>query len=1054
MILKNSAGVTQFDGDRIRSISSAQLASLASTVAATAADRVQTTADRVQTTADRVQTGLDVATSISARDAALLSSGLWPTTAAGIGNGVAGTSGLVAGSGGTDGTFALAFSGGTQVLAPVGYFVVTGGAVTQVVITYKGYYSAGTPTISFAASSGLTGASVTAVMAANTPVNQYFTVPASTDSLILYKVTAGPVAIEHTRYATSTAVNNLKTVAGKYNGWPDPFFRRFDLTTKTVHGRDRWWTSVGGSVFNGWTRVAGTKFDGNALRRTADQGSTPFNGPAIWLDEIGATTGDTVTVYGLFTGSGAVARMPARFDTGADSSYVDSQINPESITGTSTVTTTSTPQWLRITATVPATAQRLTIYPYTTTAAQTFDFIACWAVKGAAVDCPDWPTLNEEAYYRLRDADLSAAIAVNAAQKAELDYMLVSVGVVSASATSTNLAVTAVTTNNTYGDPFSGWGERYTPAGISFNAIKIKTVGRNASLVTTATKWRTLNVVIRTGTNSHNSSSTIVAIGSITVNPDVDSLADVTIVLKDPTTGAVKTLTDADFSGGEYFIGVYARSAAGTVAGISPHRATQSNTIGTSYYITSGAPTTAGWTSWSSNNRVGVDHLLLTSPVESISYTPTSTFVAQVASTQSVTAPTVVLPAKMHLLQDREVSLYFDNLLCDDADNYYFDISGATTGSHQSERYTTNPSMAVPSHIVTLNVYDKKQALLLNTQSLTVVGVASSANTGTTKNVLMIGDSLTQAGMITQTLIDIAATDVMGVNLIGTRGTGANKHEGRGGWTINDYATVGRTFYLFTVSGVTVSPQINSTDYTNNGSTFRVQEISLSAGAGTLLCERTAGSNAPLASGTLTKSNAGLGDATIAFSASATASGNPFWIAGTLNFPQYLINNSLTTPNYVFIMLGTNDIFGQTTDAAAIVVADTALTTLDALITSIKAVNGSIRVVLIPPPCVSYSQDAFATSYGVGQTRWRAKRNMLLFTKQMISKYANQEASRIYLSAASANLDTVNNMQTAASAPVNSRSSVNVTRQSDGVHPALSGYQQIGDAVFAFLKNN
>jgi len=869
-----------------------------------------------------------------------------------------------------------------------------------------------------------------------------------------YRRTNSTTSVLIASYPSIAAVDNLKTLAGKYNGWPDPFFRRFDLTTETVHSRDRWWTSVSGSVFNGWTRVAGTKFNGNALRRTADQGSTPLNGPAIWLDEIGATTGDTVTIYGLFTGAGAVARMPARFDTGVDRGYVGAQIEPASLAGATTVTTTSTPQWLRVVATVPATAQRLTIYPYTTTAAQTFDFIACWAVKGAAVECPDWPTLNEEAYYRFRDADLSAAIVVNAAQTAELDYMLVSVGVVSASATSTNLAVTAVTTNNTYGDPFSGWGERYTPAGISFNAVKIKSVSRNASLVTTSTKWRTINVVIRTGANSHNSSSTIVAVGSITVNPDVDSLADVTIVLKDPITGAVKTLTDADFSGSEYFIGIYARSAAGTVAGISPHRATQSNTIGTSYYITSGAPTTAGWTAWSTNNRVGVDHLLLTSPVESTSYTPTNTFVAQVASTQSVTAPTVVLPSKMHVLQGREVSLYFDNLLCDDADNYYFDISGATTGSHQSERYTTNPSAAVTSHTVTLDVYDKKQALLLSTQSLTVVGVASSANSGVTKNVLMIGDSLTQDGTITQTLIDIAATDVMGVNLIGTRGTGANKHEGRGGWTINDYATVGRTFYLFTVSGVTVSPQINSTDYTNNGSTFRVQEISLSGGSGTLLCERTTGSNAPSASGTLTKSNAGLGDATITFSASATASGNPFWISGALNFPQYLINNSLTTPDYVFIMLGTNDIFGQTADAAAIVVADAALTTLDALITSIKAVNGSIRVVLIPPPCVSYSQDAFATSYGTGQTRWRAKRNMLLFTKQMVSKYANQEASRIYLSAASANLDTVNNMQTAASAPVNSRSSVNVTRQNNGVHPDTGGYQQIGDGIWAFLKCN
>jgi len=83
MILKNSAGVTQFDGDRIRSISSAQLASLASTVAATAADRVQTGLDVIATASDRVQTGLNVIASRAARDAALIQAGVYTTEALG-----------------------------------------------------------------------------------------------------------------------------------------------------------------------------------------------------------------------------------------------------------------------------------------------------------------------------------------------------------------------------------------------------------------------------------------------------------------------------------------------------------------------------------------------------------------------------------------------------------------------------------------------------------------------------------------------------------------------------------------------------------------------------------------------------------------------------------------------------------------------------------------------------------------------------------------------------------------------------------------------------------
>lgn len=104
------------------------------------------------------------------------------STAQGVGQGVAGLAGLVAGSGGTDGTYALGFSGGTMVYPPAGFFTVIGGAIdpTSIHITNPGYYSAGAPTVSFAAATGLTGASATVQMAANTPVGGYFNVlPAS-----------------------------------------------------------------------------------------------------------------------------------------------------------------------------------------------------------------------------------------------------------------------------------------------------------------------------------------------------------------------------------------------------------------------------------------------------------------------------------------------------------------------------------------------------------------------------------------------------------------------------------------------------------------------------------------------------------------------------------------------------------------------------------------------------------------------------------------------------------------------------------------------------------
>ncbi len=168
-----------------------------------AADRVQTGLDRVQTGADRVQTGADRVQTGAARDAALLSRGIFATTAKALSDGVINYSSLVAGTGGTNGTFAISFSGGAGTGA-AGYFTVAGGSITSITFTATGDSYTSAPTMSFAASSGLTGASATAVIGANVNSGEYFSVIASTseDSLILYLNNAG-VAVEQKRYPSS-----------------------------------------------------------------------------------------------------------------------------------------------------------------------------------------------------------------------------------------------------------------------------------------------------------------------------------------------------------------------------------------------------------------------------------------------------------------------------------------------------------------------------------------------------------------------------------------------------------------------------------------------------------------------------------------------------------------------------------------------------------------------------------------------------------------------------------------------------------------------------------
>jgi len=128
------------------------------------------------------------AESVAASEVATLSTGIYPTTAAALSKGVMSISGIVVGSGGTDGTFSIIFSGGAGTGA-AGTFNVVSGSITSISVTARGNGYTSAPSVSFANSAGLTGASATATIANNTDDGEYFSIPSgtSTEYLILYR---------------------------------------------------------------------------------------------------------------------------------------------------------------------------------------------------------------------------------------------------------------------------------------------------------------------------------------------------------------------------------------------------------------------------------------------------------------------------------------------------------------------------------------------------------------------------------------------------------------------------------------------------------------------------------------------------------------------------------------------------------------------------------------------------------------------------------------------------------------------------------------------------
>jgi hypothetical protein len=122
------------------------------------------------------------------------------------------------------------------------------------------------------------------------------------------------------------------------------------------------------------------------------------------------------------------------------------------------------------------------------------------------------------------------------------------------------------------------------------------------------------------------------------------------------------------------------------------------------------------------------------------------------------------------------------------------------------------------------------------------------------------------------------------------------------------------------------------------------------------------------------------------------------------------------------------------------------------MISSIRSVSAGIKIMICLATNPAYHQDGFGASYG-NSSVWRHKRNMYRWNKAINEYYSNRTAEKIYMVSPQTNVDTENNMMT-ETVSVNSRNTTQVVKQSNGVHLDVTGYAQLADAFYYFLKNN
>ena len=110
-------------------------------------------------------------------------------------------------------------------------------------------------------------------------------------------------------------------------------------------------------------------------------------------------------------------------------------------------------------------------------------------------------------------------------------------------------------------------------------------------------------------------------------------------------------------------------------------------------------------------------------------------------------------PTHFHLTYDSTIGAMYDD---------YFEINTNKSGTYD----------------LTVSLYDKTTLIKSFKTSIKV----NNAYSGT-KNVMLIGDSFINQNIITDQLLTLGTK----INLVGTLGSGNNKHEGRSGWTTGHY---------------------------------------------------------------------------------------------------------------------------------------------------------------------------------------------------------------------------------------------------------------------------
>lgn len=453
-----------------------------------------------------------------------------------------------------------------------------------------------------------------------------------------------------------------------------------------------------------------------------------------------------------------------------------------------------------------------------------------------------------------------------------------------------NSVITPVfTAGSKRGASYTGWGDNFNKAGVSFNAIRVKNIQR-ANDIIEERKWQYIRLFVK---NSRTDTSVLAISPFMKIDKESLFISEIIFPLLNPETGVVMTLDDTSFSGTEYFIGYTFFNGLKEYAYGGNTNGTQSNFAGFSFYLNNTTSHTL-WYAYYNNPCVPLEHLLLSDvDIKSkMSDVLDLTERVEVLENEVGYGVEIVLPDKYVAVVGSPIQLFYYGLIKSVNAYKYNIVVNCVKGKDFRRYWEFTPVIGdVGTHYFTLSLYNDT-GILLSTATTQIEVVEFVQSPSTVKNGLSIGDSLNDfntewGGLLARQIVDgtnnlDGLTPIDNIEFIGEIGVAPKQYTGYGGWTWASYNIAPdpstADVWVYTTHDKDISDQESLWEDANSN-IWQLETIE----ATRLKFKRFGGHTAamPASTNALTHNLNAVHAATINYSSIQIADQNPFWNTAT-----------------------------------------------------------------------------------------------------------------------------------------------------------------------------